>query len=83
MAIRSTKTQAVISLYEESKDLWDLDRETRNPVIESSEFAFKVNQLLSQTPICMVKKPLYKATNLVQINNDGVKLAAKHVSASR
>ena len=45
MAIRSTKTQAVISIYEESKELWDLerDRETRNPVIESSEFAYKVD----------------------------------------
>ena len=49
MAIHSTKTQAVFSIYEESKELWDLekDRETRNPVIESSEFAYKVDQLLS------------------------------------
>jgi hypothetical protein len=52
MAIRSTKTQPVISIYEESKELWDFekDRETRNPVIESSEFAYKVNQLLSLSP---------------------------------
>ena len=51
MAIRSTKTQAVISIYEESKELWDSekDRETRNPVIESSEFAYKVSQLPSRT----------------------------------
>ena len=48
MAIRSTKTHALISIYEESKELWDFekDRETRNPVIESSEFAYKVDKLL-------------------------------------
>ncbi|KAF8798924.1 hypothetical protein BYT27DRAFT_7122461 [Phlegmacium glaucopus] len=65
MAIRPTpliKTQALISIYEESKELWNLekDRESRNPVIKSAEFA-------------------YKATDLVQINDDGVKSAAKHL----
>jgi hypothetical protein len=47
---RSTKTQALISMYEESKELWDFEKdrasETRNPVIESSEFAYKVDQFL-------------------------------------
>ena len=50
MALCSTKTQDVISIYEESKELCDfenVDRETRNPVIESSEFAYKVDILLS------------------------------------
>ena len=50
MAIRSTKSQAVISIYEKSKVLWDFEkdhRETRNPVIESSEFAYKVDILLN------------------------------------
>ena len=46
MAIRSTKTQAVISIYEESKELWDFEKD-RNPVIEGSEFAYKVRRLLS------------------------------------
>lgn len=57
MAIHSTKTQAVISIYEESKELWDFekDRETRNPVIESSEFAYKVEVNFFQTWICMFK----------------------------
>lgn len=51
MAICSTKTQAVFSIFEESKELWDFekDRETRNPVLESAEFAYKVDQLLSRT----------------------------------
>lgn len=49
MAIRSTKTQAVISIFEESKELWDC--ETRNPVLESSEFAYKVGQLLSKVNV--------------------------------
>ena len=45
MAMLSTKTQALIPIYEESKELWEDHRETRNPVIESSEFAYKVDQL--------------------------------------
>ena len=82
--IRSTKTQALISIYDESKELWgfEKDRETRNPVIEGSEFAYKVDQLLLSTWMCMFKISFIKATNLVQINDDGVKIAAKHVSAS-
>ena len=47
MAMLSTKTQALIPIYEEeSKELWE-DHETRNPVIESSEFAYKVDLLCS------------------------------------
>lgn len=45
MAVRSISTQALIPIYEESKEVWEF--ETRNPVIESSEFAYKVIQLLN------------------------------------
>lgn len=40
----SMKAQELFSIYEESKKLWDLEegRESRNPVIEGSEFAYKV-----------------------------------------
>jgi hypothetical protein len=56
MAIRSTKTHALISIYEKSNELWDFEKdlETRNPVIESSEFAYKVDQLLDVN-FCMFK----------------------------
>ncbi|KAF9533089.1 hypothetical protein CPB83DRAFT_805916 [Crepidotus variabilis] len=44
----------------EKNDDWEVENDLRNPVIDSSEFA-------------------YRATNLVQIQDEGVKLAAKHI----
>lgn len=72
----------LIPVYEEVKESWDLerDRESRNPVIEGSEFAYKVGSSLCRRELRSLLKPFSKATDLVQINDDGVKSAAKYVS---
>ncbi|KAF8158180.1 hypothetical protein B0H34DRAFT_707741 [Crassisporium funariophilum] len=58
---QSTNPEEFSSFTEKSGDSWSIEEAAeRNPVIESSEFA-------------------YKATDLVSINDDGVKMAAQHI----
>jgi len=49
-----------------------------NPVVAGSEYAYKVRRQANQYWISIVSS-IRQATNLVQINADGVKVAANYV----
>jgi hypothetical protein len=53
-----------------------------NPVLESCEFAYKVRLVVSEMIFSVVSIFSHQKTNLVQINDDGVKSAAKYVRSS-
>lgn len=55
--------------------------ETRNPVLESAEYAYQVSRGVFTACYHQNNTSLLtKKTNLLSINEDGVKLAAKYVS---
>jgi len=65
-------------LSEKAPQLSDLDLDSRNPVVETSELAYKVIlTLFVKHGYCSNH---LQTTGLVQINDEGVKRAAKHVS---
>ena len=81
MTRATTMTQDLSTLVlSEKPDDWIQDvHELTNPVIESTEFAYKVSSRSTIFEECSADDSVSQSTNLVQVNDEGVKIAARHV----
>ena len=78
MASHFEISQALPAELSEKAPQNDLDLDSGNPVVETSELAYKVILTPFVNTDTVVNR--LQTTGLVQINDEGVKRAAKHVS---